>query len=100
MEHFGNISSAINIWDDGKAPAGQKLVVIHAELQRLSIMDENIQQQVGQGQPVQPPRSLPSQLPGPRIHWMTPDETRGLNEQLRREGSDVRHDENATRSIS
>jgi hypothetical protein len=135
LEHFSDISSAVNIWDDGEALAGQKLVVIHANLQSLSIMDENIQQhvgqfgpapdpdetrglseqlgrggsdrhdesiqeQMGQWQPTPPRGSWPSLLPGPRIHWMTPDQIRKLNEQLRREGSDVLYDENATRNLS
>ncbi len=52
MEHFDNISSAVNVWDDGEAPPGQKLYVHVSNLRALSVSDEEMWQQLQQIRPV------------------------------------------------
>lgn len=92
MEHFDDISSAVNIWNGGEPPPDQKLVVDCSDLRSLSILEENIWCRVTQ--PVPSLGAMPH-MPQPYMGrpMMSPENVRRLNEQLRQEGSDLQYDE-------
>ncbi|KAJ3496292.1 hypothetical protein NLG97_g2759 [Lecanicillium saksenae] len=93
MEHFDAISSAVNVWNGGQAPPGQRLFVAAGNLRDVEIYDEERWQRSINFQPSQPtvpPSGAAAMNPPFRImaRQLSLESIRRLNASLRERGLD------------